>query len=266
MKREEAPPSDGLRQEIELHKRLAGEYERRRATAGSRHFEAFWNDEVLRALAPFRKEAALDCCCGDGILLPTLLTAFARVTGIDISAEMLNLARHRAGAERCTILQGNMESLPFEAGSFDAAVFRGAFHHLAKPQESLCEVARVLRPGGGVVFFEPNGDPLLLRSFRRLYYALSSGFSSTHRCYRRRELFDLIGGAGLQPVTAYTIFFLSYPFAGLLDHFPFLRFIPFHAHLTRLLIRLDRALTGVPLIRHWGLCLVVVARKGEAQG
>jgi ubiquinone/menaquinone biosynthesis C-methylase UbiE len=263
MKPESGPRPDAADEEVQLHHRIAGEYERRRATEGSRYFESYWNEEILRAITPYGKESVIDCCCGDGILLPVLLERFARVAGIDISDDMLAMARRRVKSERCTIVQGDIEALPFADAGFDVAVFRGSFHHLAKPRESLREVGRVLRPGGGVVLFEPNGDPFLMRWFRKLYYALSPRFSSTHRSYRRRELFDLIRDAGLQPVTAYTIFFMAYPFAGLLDHFPVFRFIPFHARLTKFLIRVDRVLTHVPLIRRWGLCLVVIAEKPQ---
>lgn len=261
MTTEPAPRNDAAEEEVQLHHRLAGEYERRRATEGSRHFESYWNEEILRALSPYGRQAVLDCCCGDGILLPVLLEQYARVAGVDISEDMLAMARKRVTSDRCTIEQGDIEALRFPDATFDAAVFRGSFHHMAKPRECLQEVGRVLRPGGGVALFEPNGDPLLMRWFRKVYYTLSPRFSSSHRSYRRRELLALIRESGLEFVTAYTIFFMAYPFAGLLDHFPFFRYIPFHAGLTRFLIRVDRVMARTPLIRRWGLCLVVIARK-----
>ena len=258
--------SPGSREEALLHRSMAGEYVRRRASEGSRRFEDYWNSEALRSLSRFPKGAVLDCCCGDGILLGALDSAYDRVTGIDISEEMLSLARKRVGSGDIELVQGNIEDLPFDDSSFDAAVFRGSFHHMSDPWRCLSEVRRVLRPGGGVVLFEPNGDPAVWRLLRKCYYPLSKKISSVHRFYRRRELADLLEGAGFSPGQMRTIFFFSYPFAGLLDHFPLFGWIPFHAFWTRAFIRIDKAMTRIPGINTTGFCLVAVGRKPCQQG
>lgn len=255
-----APRAD-KQHEIDLHRELASEYVKRRASAGSRLFDAHWNEEALRCLAPYAHDAALDCCCGDGILLPDLCAAYRQVTGLDISEDMLAMARERVGASPCTLVLGDAEHLPFPDNHFDAVTFRGAFHHVGDPAACLAEVRRVLRPGGAVVFFEPNADPLLWRAFRKFYYAVSPRFTDTHKQYRRGELCALITRAGLRPAVVKTAFYLAYPFAGLLDHFPFFTRIPCHTALTRFLLRVDRVLARLPLVRGWGFALVVVAEK-----
>lgn len=247
--------------EIDLHRELAGEYIKRRATPGSRLFDQYWNAEVLRCLEAYPKSHALDCCCGDGILLPALCTAYTRVTGLDISEDMLAMARARVTSSNCTLVTGDAENLPFGEATFDAVTFRGAFHHIGDPARCLSEVRRVLKPGGAVVFFEPNADPLAWRAFRKFYYAISPRFTEAHKQYRRRELCALVEGAGLRTATVKTLFYLAYPFAGLLDHFPFFKRVPFHAALTRGLLRVDAVLARLPLIRRWGFALVVVAEK-----
>jgi len=250
-------------EEIALHRQLAGQYVCRRSSEGSRIFDENWNDMILGCLSACAGGAVLDCCCGDGILLPALARKFERVAGMDISGEMLELARQRAPAG-CEVVQGSVAAMPFEAGEFDAVTFRGAFHHLEDPARCLEEVRRVLRPGGRIVMVEPNGDPLLWRLVRIVYCRLSRRFSAAHRFFRSEELREMLAEAGFEQITIRSVFFMSYPFAGLLDHFRFFRFVPFHAALTKLLLRADRFLEGLPMIRNCGMALLISAVRSGA--
>jgi len=252
-----------VKEEIELHTHLAREYIRRRESDGSACFEAYWNQEIMTSLSCVPKQAVLDCCCGDGILLPPLADCFEKVAGLDISREMLALARETSKSANRILVNGDAAELPFKNEIFDAAIFRGSFHHLPDPISSLKEIRRVLKSGGVVLFVEPNGDPAWMRAFRRAYYKLSPKFSSTHRSFRLHELNRLLTDAGLQPLAGRRMFFFSYPFAGLLDHFPFLKNIPLHTSITKAMIRLDKLLAGLPLINRWGLALVVTGWKPE---
>ena len=249
--------------EVDLHRQLAKEYVKRRASEGSRLFDDYWNGEILACLDPDHRGAVLDACCGDGILLPALASVCDRVIGLDVSDDMLALARQRSLPQNCELMQGDVEALPFEVEHFDAVTFRGAFHHLERPAPCLAEVFRVLRPGGVVVMVEPNGDLWLWRLIRSLYYRSSRRFSGTHRFYRRRELCMQLSDAGVDVVAIQPVFFMAYPFAGLLDHFRIFRLVPFHAFWTRLFLRIDAVLERVPGIRNWGLALLVVGRKGS---
>ena len=248
-------------EEIRLHESLAGEYVKRRASPGSQLFDAHWNEELLKCLETNSSGAVLDCCCGDGILLPDLAAHYGTVTGLDISEAMLALAAKREPKKAIELVCGEVEKLPFPDDAFHAVTFRGAFHHVSDPAQPMHEVYRVLRPGGQVVFFEPNGDPWIWRAARRMYYAMSDRFSSAHRSYRARELQALLTEARLETTDVKRLFYLAYPFAGLLDHFKIFRIVPFHAGLTRMLLAIDRVLARIPLIRYFGFALVVVARK-----
>jgi ubiquinone/menaquinone biosynthesis C-methylase UbiE len=76
------------------------------------------------------------------------------VVGLDISESMIE---QRAEDPRLTEnVVGDMENLPFETESFDAAMFAACLHHVPDPLPALREARRVLRPGGLVFAFEPS--------------------------------------------------------------------------------------------------------------
>jgi len=108
---------------------------------------------LLRALNDVRAPIVLDVATGTGRLPLALLRQSGfrgQVIGLDLSRQMLHLAQHKArrqGLRLCLIRQ-DAARLPFADGSFDAVTCVEALEFLADPQESLEEMARVLRPGG----------------------------------------------------------------------------------------------------------------------
>ena len=79
-----------------------------------------------------------------------------RVTGVDLSADMVRIARENAAAAGVTaeFQQGNAANLPFAADSFDFLVCRAAFKNFAKPVQALHEMHRVLKPGGRALIID----------------------------------------------------------------------------------------------------------------
>jgi ubiquinone/menaquinone biosynthesis C-methylase UbiE len=113
--------------------------------------------EQLDALAPF--DAGLDLCCGTGAAMAMIRRhCRQRVTGIDFSQGMLEVARQRLaeapGSASLQFVRGDVLTLPFAAATFDLAVSFGAFGHILPKDEPrfVAEIARVLRPGGRFVF------------------------------------------------------------------------------------------------------------------
>ena len=72
-----------------------------------------------------------------------------RVTGIDLSADMVRIARENAEKAGVTVKfqQGNASGLPAGDDSFDYLVCRAAFKNFAQPVRALQEMHRVLKPG-----------------------------------------------------------------------------------------------------------------------
>jgi SAM-dependent methyltransferase len=99
----------------------------------------------------------LDIGTGTGRMLRLLGVAADSAVGIDISREMLVLARsnlHAAGLDHLSVRQGNMYQLRFAAGSFDTVTIDQVLYQAEQPVEVLREAARVLRPGGRLLLVE----------------------------------------------------------------------------------------------------------------
>jgi ubiquinone/menaquinone biosynthesis C-methylase UbiE/DNA-binding transcriptional ArsR family regulator len=93
-----------------------------------------------------------DLGCGTGQLTETIAPYVRRVVSVDGSVDMLEAARQRLGGSRNVDLrQGELESLPIEAGELDAAMLSLVLHHSPAPARALAEVVRVLKPGGRVL-------------------------------------------------------------------------------------------------------------------
>lgn len=96
-----------------------------------------------------------DLGCGTGAVTAALAPFVGRVVAVDGSQEMLAAARERLGAlENIELRQGELEKLPLDDGSLDAATLILVLHHLPDPGRVLAEVARTLRPGGRLVIVD----------------------------------------------------------------------------------------------------------------
>lgn len=108
-------------------------------------------------LLPFLKPgmALLDAGCGPGSITIGLAghVTPAGVTGIDISAESIGLARGLASDRGVTNVRfevADVYALPFDDATFDAAFSHALLQHLSDPLAALREIRRVLKPGAVV--------------------------------------------------------------------------------------------------------------------
>ena len=93
-----------------------------------------------------------DLGCGTGQLSETIAPFVRRVIAVDGSSDMLDAARRRlAEASNVELRQGQLESLPIEAGELDVALLSLVLHYAPDPTLALRAVAKVLRPGGRVL-------------------------------------------------------------------------------------------------------------------
>ena len=135
-------------------------------------------DAICAALSdkPFR--SLLDLGTGTGRMLEMFGPDIERGLGLDLSLDMLLLARdrlERAGLRNCSVRQGDIYDLPLANDSFDVVIVHQVLHFLDDGARAIREAARVLRPGGRllVVDFAPHEQEFLREQFahRRLGFA-----------------------------------------------------------------------------------------------
>ena len=107
----------------------------------------------------------------------------ARVTGIELSPAMLELARERAAAlgREADLRVGDATALDLPDDSFDTAVSTFTLCSIPDPAAAVAEVRRVLRPGGRFVFAEHVRSPgIVVRAGQRLLNPLAVRFQADH--------------------------------------------------------------------------------------
>jgi SAM-dependent methyltransferase len=113
--------------------------------------------ELLVQLGDLRGRRVLEVGCGTGRFATLLAERHAcRVWGVDVSAEMLAVARERV-PRGVGLKLAAAEDLPFRDGTFERAAMTLVVHHLDRPR-AFAELGRVLQPGGrlAILTFDPR--------------------------------------------------------------------------------------------------------------
>lgn len=151
--------------------------------------------EVLRHLDISAGTRLLDIGCGSGYAARMAAALGAQVTGIDLTPELIEIARERVPTAE--FIQGGMDALPFEAGSLDAAVGFNAFQFADDPDGAVREAARVVKPQGLVAattFAEPERNEST--ALNAALEPLRASGGTRHRPY------ELSGPGGLEHLLA----------------------------------------------------------------
>ena len=142
--------------------------------------DRLWRRRMVGVVAAGTPAAILDVAAGTGdvaVALARRLPA-ARITGIDLSGEMLAVGRgkvaRRGLCDRIELVQGDAEQLSFPDGTFDAVTIGFGIRNFGSIEAGLAEAFRVLRPGGRLCILEfstPRGrcfGPLYRFYFHRI--------------------------------------------------------------------------------------------------
>ena len=97
----------------------------------------------------------LELGCGTGYFTRELARSGADIVAIDVSPELLEIARTNCSAPNVRYEIQNAYALTYSNATFDSVVGSSVLHHL-EIEEAVREIYRVLKPGGTIYFTEPN--------------------------------------------------------------------------------------------------------------
>jgi demethylmenaquinone methyltransferase / 2-methoxy-6-polyprenyl-1,4-benzoquinol methylase len=140
-----------------------------------------WRKKSIRLLKPLIQSPTpqlLDVATGTAdFALDALSICSVQITGIDISADMLEIGRKKVKEKkadgRIRFIQADSESLPFDPNSFDAATVGFGVRNFENLEKGLLEISRVLKPGAPLAILEfsiPSG--MLMKPLYRFYLSI----------------------------------------------------------------------------------------------
>ena len=143
----------------------------------------------------------LDLATGTGWTSRRVARFGARVTGVDIAADLLEAARAKAERDLLRIEYeiGDAENLPFQDGAFDAVISTFGVMFASRQEAAAAELARVVRPGGRVALttWAPDGNVRGMFEVMKKYMAPPPGPAprSPFEWGRTERVAELLGGA-----------------------------------------------------------------------
>jgi phosphatidylethanolamine/phosphatidyl-N-methylethanolamine N-methyltransferase len=167
--------------------------------------------EAVNVVNRARGEQVLEVGVGTGLALP-FYNMNKRVTGIDLSGDMLKIARKRAAAGGLrnveALLEMDAQATSFETGQFDIAVAMFVASVVPDPHALVAELRRVVRPGGKIVFVNHFAQDrgLVARAERAL--APVSAKLGWHSDFHFRHIFTPadLAGARITPMRPFGLF------------------------------------------------------------
>lgn len=165
-------------------------YETRKNKSGTSYFynELLEFPTTLKILGNIRGKKILDLGCGPGIHAKKMQALGAKVKGIDISEELLALAKAEAPKVEFTL--GNANKLPYENNEFDIVVSSLVMNHINDWNSVLREVRRVLKKNGIFVFsgYNPVTEKVVkIKWFFRKFRILKDYFKEEKRVGKWRK-------------------------------------------------------------------------------
>ncbi|MDZ4710623.1 MAG: bifunctional demethylmenaquinone methyltransferase/2-methoxy-6-polyprenyl-1,4-benzoquinol methylase UbiE [Saprospiraceae bacterium] len=115
-----------------------------------------WRKKALKMLRPYPIQHLLDVATGTGdfAIMAAKILQPRKITGIDLSINMLQIARKKASSINFEFHPGDAESLNYETNTFDASTVAFGVRNFEDLDKGLREIHRVLKPGSPFMVLE----------------------------------------------------------------------------------------------------------------
>ena len=234
----------------------------------TQEYTNYLNREFEKVLHSGNLGNVTDICCGSGEALSFLSPRITRGIGVDVSMEMLTVARRRNPNPNLLFVQADATMLPLADCSFDHVITWGGVHHVNDRLTLFREIFRILKPGGRFIFREPLNDFFLWRALREVIYRASPALeASTEKPLQYAETREKLLKAGFELTRWTGLGFLGF-FLFLNTHVLILnhifRYLPGYKSVVRATSRFDHFVTQ----KVWndiGLQVVGLAEKPVRQ-
>jgi len=151
------------------------------------------NNDYFIERMPDRRELALDIGCGTGIVAQALANYFGKVVGIDISNEMLSIARNKRTAPNIEYLEMDAETV-YPGTKYDYIVSRTTFHHIRDVPAMIEKLKSMTNSGGRIAILDctyEKGSPSIARNIAVAYLSFAFdagriGFKNAARIFSFR--------------------------------------------------------------------------------
>jgi ubiquinone/menaquinone biosynthesis C-methylase UbiE len=129
-------------------------------------------------------ERVLEVGFGSGVTFLNLHESYREIHGLDLTADVASVARvFRARGIETDLRNGSVLAMPYANDTFDTVLLISILEHLkpAEQEAAFGEIARVLKPGGQVVYGVPVERKLMVFAFRVLGYNIREHHFSTEK-------------------------------------------------------------------------------------
>jgi len=151
----------------------------------------------------------LELGCGTGYFTRELARSGAQVVAIDVSPELLEIAKANCSVPNVRYEIQNAYELSYRDNAFDSVVGSSVLHHL-EVEAALGEIFRVLKPGGAIYFTEPNMlNPQIAVQKNVPWVKRKLGDSPDETAFFRWPLCRLLEETGYQDITIEPFDFLQ---------------------------------------------------------